>query len=521
MLQMKKTVRLMYAGLLTISAVVLLTGTLSLWHSWQNTVRTTEKNAKNLSLSLSRQAQDTFLQVQLVLEELARNANTIYADPGRFAGPQGLLSLQKSRLPQLNGLFVYDAGGNWIATTTTAPSHNLNNADREYFIWHREHADPKIHIGHVILSRSTGKLVIPVSLRLNDAQGRFRGVMLGTISVDFFRHVFDWYELGKGDLLGLLHADGTIIYIRPFPDSIINRRITDSPLFTEVLKNTRYGTRTWENRVDGVTRIVGYARPERYPLVAVVGYGREALAQEWLRNNRGIIVLNALLLLIIILSGVLGLLQFRLTLRKHTELLRIRDELTRVNLTLQDLALIDELTGIANRRQFDFYLKHCLSRSVENGKPVSLIMMDIDYFKNYNDTFGHIAGDECLKKVADILNALPRRSTDVLARYGGEEFAFILPASDKTDAEAVARRALEALRDAALPHEATKLPEKIVTLSAGIGTSEPGSDSVSLKQAADTALYAAKYAGRNRAVSADNLWWPEPAVSRPPQLPET
>lgn len=496
----------MYAGLLIISVAGLSSGAWSLWLSWQNTVHEAEKHAKNQSLSLSRQAQDTFLQVQLTLEELSRNADAIFTDPARFAGPQGLLSLQKARLPQLNGLFVYDAQGRWLATTATNVPQNSNNADREYFIWHRNHNDAQLHVGHVIRSRSTDKLIIPVSLRLNDAQGAFRGVALGTISVDFFRHVYRWYELGEGDLLGLLHADGTILYIRPFPDSIINRSIADSPLFTNILKSTRSGTHTWKNRVDGVERIVGYARPERYPLVAVAGYDRHALAQAWLSNNRAIILLNVLLLLMVMLCGILGIRQLQKTVTKHMELLKAQDELTRANHTLQDLALLDSLTGAGNRRHFDIYLEQCLVRSAETGAPVSLIMLDIDYFKNYNDTYGHVAGDECLKKVANILKNLPRRSTDIVARYGGEEFALILPSSGTREAEMLARRALETLRHAALPHEATKLAEKVVTLSVGISTSEPGSDSVSLKQAADTALYAAKYAGRNRIVTTHDLW---------------
>jgi len=494
---------MMRACLMMISAAVLFTGTWSLWHSWHGTVQDAEKGAKNQSLSLSRQAQDTFLQVELTLEELARNADAIFATPAHFAGPSGLLAVQKSKLPQLNGLFVYDAQGRWLATTAKNVPKNANNADREYFTWHRDHNDELIHVGHVIRSRSSGELIIPVSLRLNDAQGQFRGVVLGTVKVDFFRHFYSWYEQGPGDLLGLLHADGTILYIRPFADDVINRSLAHSPLFTHLLKSALTGTRTWKNRVDGVTRLTGYARLERYPLVAVAGYDYTALKRSWFNNNAVIIILNGLLLLLVMVLGLLGLKQFKITLRKQRELLEVRDELTRVNHTLQDLALVDGLTGIGNRRQFDFYLEQCLIRAQESALPVSLVMLDIDFFKNYNDAFGHVAGDDCLRQVAAILDHLPRRSADRVTRYGGEEFALILPGTGLEEAKQVAARALDALRRAALPHSASQLPEKIVTLSGGVSTAEPGGNADALKRAADAALYQAKRTGRNRIMGAE------------------
>ena len=515
MVQMKKTVRLMYAGLLIICATVLSSGAWSLWHSWQNSLHRAEKDAKNQSLSLSRQAQDTFLQVQLTLEELARNANAIFTSPMRFSGPQGLLAIQQGSLPQLSGLFVYDAQGQLLATTATRAPPPVSDAEKEYFTWHRDHNDMRLHIGHVLKSGAADKLVIPVSLRLNDAQGQFRGLVLATVSVDFFRQVYGWYELGKGDLLGLIHADGTILYIRPLPDAIINRSIADSPLFTQRAGRLPNGTQTWKNRVDGVERIVGHARPEHYSLVAVAAYDRNALALAWFRNNQALILLNILLLFMVLFCGIASIRQFRITVIRHNELLKTQDALTQANHTLQDLALLDGLTGTGNRRQFDIYLEQCMARAAQSDAPVTLMMIDIDYFKNYNDTYGHVAGDGCLIKVANLLKGLPRRSTDIVTRYGGEEFAIILPASGTHEAEMLAQRALERLRRAALPHETTKLAEKRITLSIGISTSEPGSDAVALKQAADTALYAAKYAGRNRIVTTRELWSMKMAGSLP------
>lgn len=505
LIRFKSPDRIMAIFLLIIAVAVIFVVGWSMWQSWQHTLQDTEKQARNQSVSLSRQAEDTFLQVQITLEDIVRHSDDIFDHPARYLGPQGLLGIQKSRLPQLHGLFVYDAQGNWLATSGRQMYPMANNADREYFIWHRTHNDARVHVGHVIRSRSTNDLIIPVSLRLNDDRGSFRGVVLGTIRVDFFRQFYGYYEMSPKDILGLTHLDATVMYVRPFPDTIINKSMSATPLYRSLLKASPQGGGTWRSPIDGIMRIFGYAQLESYPLVVAVGIDRDMLKSQWLKNNLAIICLNVLLLLTISLFGMLVLRQFRKTVEHRRELMQAQDELTRVNLTLQDLALVDGLTGLGNRRQFDIYLEQCLARSAVTGVPLSLIMCDIDFFKSYNDTFGHVAGDECLRRVADVLKYLPRRSTDVVARYGGEEFAMILPGTPGNEAEKVAERILQAIHNAALPHHASQLPDKIITLSAGISTAVAGDDVTTLKQAADAALYAAKRAGRDCIVNASTL----------------
>lgn len=465
----------------------MMAGIWSLRESWKHDHENMAIQARNQSLSLSRQAQDTFLQVSIALDEVSRHTDDVFSRPQDYSGSRGLLAQQSVPLPQLAALFVYDKDGSWLATSLKQLYPDMNNADREYFIWHREHADPGIHIGKVIRSRSSGELVIPVSRRLNDAQGNFRGVVLGTVKVGFFRQFYSWYEQQPGDLLGLMKTDGTIIYMRPFPDRVINLSLSDSPLFTSLLGRSRTGSATWLSRIDGVERLYGYARLERYPMVVAVGYETRALKDAWLRSNIILIGVNVVMWLMVLSFGYLVLRQLRAT-------NQARDELTRLNHTLSDLALLDGLTGLGNRRQFDLYLEQSLAGTTG---PVSLIMFDVDFFKRYNDTCGHIAGDHCLQQVAGVLKHLPLRGKDVVTRYGGEEFAIILPETDSRSAERVAHRALEAIRRIAIEHESTGLPEKIVTLSAGIGEAGPGSSPEALKVTADNALYMAKKAGRN------------------------
>ncbi|WP_338086298.1 diguanylate cyclase [Nissabacter archeti] len=478
----------------------------TLWDSYDRTLRATHDQAKNLSVSLARQAEDTFLQVEITLTDIAREISGKPVASDQLEALRSVLRGRQAILPQLHGLFIYDAEGNWLATSGNTIPVNANNADREYFIWHRTHADPEIHIGKVIRSRSTGDLVIPVSLRLTSREGRFAGVALATVSIDYFRQHYSYYVLSERSLLGLFMADSTVMYVRPFPDSVINTSLSSSPLFTHALKASASGSGAWRSAMDNEVRIFGYARLNRYPLIVAAGYDKRDIQAQWRADNLLSVVLSLSLLAALFLLGFFVLRQVRVSMKNHLEMTQLRDDLTTINHTLQALALVDGLTGLANRRQFDIFLEQSLQRSARNQEPVSLIMMDIDFFKRYNDAYGHVAGDECLKKVGEALLHLPHRQSDLIARYGGEEFAIVLPYTGIKDAAKFAQRAVEAVRAIGLPHAETDVPGKIVTISAGSYScivKGNGPDARAFKEHADQALYQAKHSGRNCGISTE------------------
>lgn len=173
---------------------------------------------------------------------------------------------------------------------------------------------------------------------------------------------------------------------------------------------------------------------------------------------------------------------------------------------LRAVAVTDALTGVANRRSFDEALPLEWARAHRTGQPLSLLMVDVDHFKAYNDCYGHPGGDECLRNVGSAMGLALRRPTDLLTRYGGEEFAALLPATDLAGAEDVAARIHSALQAAALPH-ARSTTAAHVTVSIGIGLYLPGAlaasaagsppDGNELTRVADEALYAAKQSGRS------------------------
>lgn len=169
-------------------------------------------------------------------------------------------------------------------------------------------------------------------------------------------------------------------------------------------------------------------------------------------------------------------------------------------MVLRSQTFSDGLTGIANRRHFDVAIEKEMRRAMRTSSPLSLLMIDIDHFKDYNDHYGHQQGDDCLIRVAAELAAMLQRPTDLLARYGGEEFAAILPDTDAAQALRMAEAIRQHAADLRIPHAKTGNEVKHITVSIGIATQHPQQQPTisALIGAADRALYLAKGAGRNQ-----------------------
>jgi diguanylate cyclase (GGDEF)-like protein len=191
-----------------------------------------------------------------------------------------------------------------------------------------------------------------------------------------------------------------------------------------------------------------------------------------------------------------------LDIRRRTQVegeLRIaQQQLLGSNRQLELLAMKDALTGLANRRCFDQTLATEARRAQRDGSSLALLMIDIDYFKRFNDALGHVAGDACLQAVARVLDECVRRPSDLVARYGGEEFAVIMPATDIDGAAVVAQLIIERLQQANIVHPTS--PVARVSLSIGIAAARGSrlDPAHGLIESADQALYQAKTAGRNR-----------------------
>ena len=185
---------------------------------------------------------------------------------------------------------------------------------------------------------------------------------------------------------------------------------------------------------------------------------------------------------------------FDITERKKTE-----EQLVLLQKQLEQMSYTDGLTGVANRRMFDTVLEKEWASAQRAQSALSLIFIDIDYFKQYNDRYGHLQGDECLRRVGQVLNVAGKRARDLLARFGGEEFALVMPETDADAALLVAERCRSLIIQDRILHEDSAM-DKILTISLGVATLVPSHDdcTTDFLEAVDQRLYCAKRQGRNQ-----------------------
>lgn len=457
----------------------------------------------NLARSLAQHANDTLTAADTLLVGLVDAVEVDGSGPAALVRLTTLLPRQVKELPSLQGIFVYDAAGHWLATSGAGRIPvGANNADREYFQYHLTHAGREAHISIPVKSRSTGAWIIPVSRRINHADGSFAGVALATIRIDYFKQFYASFEIGKKGAIVFARNDGRVLLRRPFDDAWIGRSMAASPIFHD-FSASQAGSAIITSTVDRLERITSYRRLERYPLVVWAALSKEENLADWRADTY--LHTSGVWLLALILSalGMRLLQQIKRRVQTEADLLKVQQELRTMVQTLETFALQDGLTGLANRRCFDAELHKEFQRAMRNGRPLALIMIDVDYFKKYNDLYGHPAGDACLRALGAILLENRGRPGDVNARYGGEEFAVLLPDTDLGGAMAVATKLCRAVAQLATAHGAN--PHGVVTISAGVHALVPvrhDDTAPSLVEASDKALYEAKSSGRNRVCAA-------------------
>jgi diguanylate cyclase (GGDEF)-like protein len=487
-------------------AVCLSMAVIVIWEAWssrQYHLHDKEVAMSNLAQTLASQAQASIKQADTLLFTLVDRLENEGIDEGRINRLQRLLSAQRSELSQIHGLFVYDETGQWIANSNGAEVGVANNSDREYFIFHRDHPDRGPHIGPSIKSRSSGEWIMTVSRRINHPDGSFAGVALATIYLSHFLQLYDSIDIGNNGVINLIADDARIVVRRPFHEADIGSSLAKSPLFTQLLPTSSSGTARLKSIIDGVERVTGYRRVEGYPLVVFAALNQDEVLASWRKES----LLSAAI--VSLLLGFLGVLGYRLIKlmqqqnRIQVELLGAQDKLLEVNRNLELLALEDALTGLANRRQFDLFIQAEAGRARRNMTGLALLMIDVDYFKAFNDRYGHLAGDDCLRKIGAIIVDNIKRPGDLASRFGGEEFAVVLPATDYVGAFLLAEKIRNVVLASGLQH--SESPEGVVTVSVGVCGYDPASQFATddLIGAADKALYVAKASGRNMSVIAN------------------
>lgn len=487
-------------SLALIGFILLVCFSLILATTWQMVQSSSERihaakiTVSNIVLAAEQQARDTMLQADNTLRDLAERVAHDGSGTDQQERLTKLMARQVNDIEGIQGLFIFDAQGNWMANSFSEGLNTKNNSDRAYFIYHREHDDQSIHVGSIVESRTTGDMVIPISRRIETADGAFAGVALATVPVSYFQSFFKRMDVDDEGVIFLALDNGELLARRPTVAALMTTNLSKGEIFSRYLPQSDSGTAILKSVVDGIERIYAYRRLAGLPIVAAAGVSYEhVFAPWWSYVYQSVALVGSIILALAFLGSLLY--------RQIQQLLVAERELKVIRKDLEVIAHTDGLTSLANRRSFDFAMDKEWKRATRNQANISIILLDIDLFKQYNDHYGHLSGDDCLVHVANHIAASVNRPGDIAARYGGEEFVVLLPDTELTGAVMIAEKIRLSLINAKVPHSAS--PFGIVTISSGVvSTCKTGEENYKdflLK--ADRLLYAAKSKGRNRVES--------------------
>jgi diguanylate cyclase (GGDEF)-like protein len=439
-----------------------------MWHVREASLRSANIVTASLAESLSQQIESTLKTADTVVATLAQRVEVEGENPDTLQRLYELMTSLASALPAIHEMGLTDKDGNAIVKSLVPRPVGMNYHERDYFRYLSSHDTRDVFIGQPVKSKVDGSVNITVSRRINTKDGAFAGIVVASVSMNFFRRLFETVQLKSGGFISLVSDDGTLLANSP-------ASFGDGEL--AAMAAAPAGSLEYPSPDNNVMRLGAFNHLQHYPMTTVVAQNSSSVLSDWYGQLR---VHGAIVLSILAVIGVLG---HRVGLANRTTRLQ---------------ALCDGLTGLANRRCFNETIQREFHRAARSARPLSLIMVDIDLFKAFNDQYGHPSGDSCLRAVSAAVQGVLRRPRDVAARYGGEEFAILLPETDLAGAVQTVRDMQAAVRALGIRHEVS--PLGVVTLSAGVASWRPGhliKMSAGLVEAADEALYEAKARGRN------------------------
>ncbi|VVN43230.1 hypothetical protein PS662_05617 [Pseudomonas fluorescens] len=414
-------------------------------------------------------------------------------DDLKQASPQvrHLVLFDRSTTARFKGdVLLLDKHGGVLADSSLVEPKPGNFADRDYFLAHAFKHDTGMYISRPFKLRcdceGNDEWRISFSRRISSATGEFLGVAVASMRLNYFDQLFNSLNIGTDSALSIINDDGILLAQKPhLENDSIGKSFANRPNVQRIL---REGSGSFDSvsSINHLQRLYTFSRVGNLPLTVIVALSGNDVFAAWKRT--AIVISGATGVLCIGLLWLSALLCRELRLRHNAEQ------------GLAQLAATDALTGVANRRMLDQTLRHEWFRAQRSGKPLSVLMIDADHFKAFNDQHGHQAGDDALRALARVIAENVRRPADLVARYGGEEFSVILGETDSAGAQQIAEHIRVAVEQ--LPFVAGV--ESPITVSIGISTWTTSTET-SLEQllfAADKALYQAKESGRNRVVAA-------------------
>ncbi|WP_322047368.1 diguanylate cyclase [Paraburkholderia sp. J67] len=442
------------------------------------------QNSRNLTLVLERDIQRNIDLYDLSLRAVAEGA----ADTRVMSLPvneRNLILFDRAATARyLGSISVRDRDGRLLADSALHPTDRDDPTVSATAPGDRQRTPGGLYIGRPTSYPSGSS---PPAIRLArviySPDGSVLGHVVGSLSLDYFNALTDGLSIGENGSVVVAETDGTLIARLPESSATIGKNFADTPVFQRLSADTE-GYFVGTARLDGVRRLYVYKRLPGLPLIVAVAPALSSVYAEWWSRVEWI---GALILVITMIKAA-GTWLFVRELRRRQ----------RAEAALERMAHRDSLTGLENRATFDEVLQMEWKRALRDGVPLSLLFIDIDRFKAYNDHYGHQPGDIALKAVAKQISGCIDRPGDHVARYGGEEFVVVLPDTDPAGAILIAERIRAAVFDLQIAHSRTATG--VLTVSVGVSSTAIATSTcaANLVQTADAALYEAKGLGRNR-----------------------
>lgn len=486
------------------------------------------------AVGLAKQAVDGQREVvtsaQAVLKVLARGYTHMR---GRGEACSAYLHDFAANMPWIRSASIADGSGR-VVCSTTETAVGLDISDRSYF--HEAMKNGTFAVSNYLIGRMQHQPTLIAAYPTHALDQKVDGVIFASVDLHWVGRLTAAIGTRDGASAMLIDGQGTVLTHHPDPAPWVGRAYPDHPLAREILKRSE-GTAVMPG-LDGVRRIYAFARvpwtdaqvaiglPESEILhrvdrdidlayVQLIGLCVVVLIAAWFGGERLIVEPIQALARTATRFG-RGELEVRLApegwakefrplasaLNDMARRLAEREhELRSSNHQLAELASVDALSGLANRRAFDTRLQTEWQRGLKLNRPLALMMIDVDHFKAFNDHYGHVEGDACLRKVGVTLGSIAEDDGDFAARYGGEEFVLLLPGADVEKALATAERLRQTVHALAISHAAA--PSGLVTISVGVAALVPSTERTAghLIEAADAGLYAAKRRGRDAVVA--------------------
>ena len=447
-----------------------------------------EESAGNLlrviERDIARNIEMLDLSLQAIVEGVGR-ADVMASDPSLR---QLMLFDRAGSATGIGRLAAFDTSGSVIAEEGTSDAYGQDAiVGQEYFQAQRQ-PGLGLYISRPFRSSGLNEPVVALSRRISDRDGAFAGVALATIRISYFADLLAKLKLGPNGLVSLVRQDGAVV-VRHGPAARRTDDLSGSNTFRRI-REQQAGAFVAVSSLDGVERLYTFTQVGRLPLHLSVALATEDIYAEW--KSKAELVGAVLGLICLSILGLTAVLTRELYRRARAE-----RKLVHANMELARLSITDALTELGNRRQFDRCLAREIRRTERTGERLSLLLLDVDHFKLFNDRYGHQQGDAVLREVGRILRRCASRPGDAAFRVGGEEFAVILPGTPAAGAARVGDIIRTEVRALKQPHSGSV--HDVVTVSLG-ALEIAGHDSAAAYAEADAALYEAKGAGRDRVV---------------------